>query len=356
VSRNALIEGRVLRRFNLTLLACLALVTVHAAEPDTHLSRTIPPPRSQVFVVEDKLATDAFEPRADRVQAMVRRGMLNLTGKGSLSEAWLSLVSTQEVIGIKVFSEPGPHSGTRLAVVSAVVQQLLASGISSNHIIVWDKHQTDLRLAGYFDLTRRFGIRVTGSAEAGYDENVFYDMALLGNLVWGDFEFGKKGETMGRKSFVSRLVSQQITRIINITPLMNHNESGVAGNLVSLALGSVDNTTRFEFDPSRLATAVPEIYALPALSDHVVLNIVDALICQYEGEERSLLHYSTTLNQLRFSRDPVALDVLSIQEMDRQRKLSKAPPVKSNLELYTNASLLELGASDLDKIQVITVP
>jgi hypothetical protein len=91
------------------------------------------------------------------------------------------------------------------------------------------------------------------------------------------------------------------------------------------------------------------------LGDRVVLNIVDALICQYEGEERSLLHYSTVLNQLRFSRDPVALDVLSLQELDHQRQDAKAPPVKLNPDLYNNASLLELGVSNLKKIQVENV-
>ena len=67
----------------------------------------------------------------------------------------------------------------------------------------------------------------------------------------------------------------------------------------------------------------------------MVLNITDALICQYEGGERGLLHYSATLNELRFSRDPVALDVLSIQELDRQRQLAHAPAVKPNLKLYS---------------------
>jgi hypothetical protein len=147
-----------------------------------------------------------------------------------------------------------------------------------------------------------------------------------------------------------------MTKIINITPLMNHNEAGVSGSLFSLALGSVDNTARFEYDTGRLATAVPEICALPVLGDRVVLNIVDALICQYEGEERSLLHYSTILNQLRFSRDPVALDALSLHELDRQRQLVHAPPAKTNIDLYSNASLLELGVSDLNKIQVVNVP
>jgi hypothetical protein len=305
--------------------------------------------QAQVFVVRDAQATEAFEPRADRVRLMVGRAITNLTGKSSVAAAWQSLVSTQDMVGIKVFSEPGPHSGTRPAVVAAVVEQLIAAGIPTNRIVVWDKRQSDLQLAGYFALGRRFGVRVAGSAEAGYDENAFYETALLGNLVWGDHEFGRKGNAIGRKSFVSRLVTEQIT------PLMNHNESGVCGNLFSLALGSVDNVHRFESDSGRLARAVPEIYALPALSDHVVLSIVDALVCQYEGEERSLLHYSTPFNELRFSRDPVALDVLSIRDLERERVTSKAPVVKVSLDLYHNASLLELGVSDIKRIEVVKV-
>lgn len=286
---------------------------------------------------------------------MVDRGITNLTGAASVKAAWLSLVSTQDTVGIKVFSEPGPNSGTRPAVVAAVIQGLLAAGLPAKQIVVWDKHVIDLRLAGYFDLADRFGVRVAGSAEAGYDEKTFYDTALLGNLVWGDLEFGKKGEGVGRKSFVSKLVSSGMTKIINITPMMNHLEAGVFGNLFSLASGSVDNFARFESDRDRMATAVPEIYALPALSDHVVLNITDALICQYEGEERSLLHYSAILNQIRFSRDPVALDVLSLKELARQREIAKMQAVKFESDLYDNAALLELGVSDLKKIDVTTL-
>ena len=116
--------------------------------------------------------------------------------------------------------------------------------------------------------------------------------------------------------------------------------------------GSVDNVVRFEAGGERLAKAVPEIYALPVLSDHVVLNITDALICQYEGGERGLLHYSATLNQLRFSRDPVALDVLSVAELERQRRAAHAPESKPNLTLYEIAALLELGVNDPKRIDL----
>jgi len=312
--------------------------------------------RSRVIIVTDPEATEAFEPRPDRVKAMVDEGMAHLTQKTNSAQAWLSLVSTQDIVGIKVFSEPGPNSGTRRAVVAAVVEGLLSAGLKTNQVIIWDKYQSDLRLAGFMELARKYGVRVAGSAEAGYEETNFYAMPLLGNLVWGDHEFGRKGEGVGRKSFVSKLVTEQMTKIIQITPLINHNEAGVCGNLFSLALGSVDNTTRFLSDSGRLATALPEIYALPALGDRVVLNIVDALICQYEGEERSLLHYSTMLNQLRFSTDPVALDVLSLTELEHQRELNKSPVSRSNLALYDNAALLELGVNDPRKIVVERVP
>ncbi len=281
---------------------------------------------------------------------MVDRAITNLTGKPTVPEAWRSLVRTQDVVGIKVYSSPGPNSGTRPAVVAAVVQGLLGAGLPPQNIIVWDRLASDLRLAGFFDLSNRFGIRIQSSADAGWDENTFYDRALLGRLVWGDLEFGKKGYGVGRKSFVSKLVSRQLTKIINVTPLLNHNVAGVCGNLYSLALGSVNNILRFESDPDALAEAVPEIYALEALGDHVVLNITDALLCQYEGEERSRLDYSTALNELRFSTDPVALDVLSLQELDNQRQAAHAPTVNPDRKLYTVATLLDLGVSDPKKI------
>ncbi len=283
---------------------------------------------------------------------MVDRGITNFTHKPTVAQAWLSLVSTQDIVGLKVYSLPGPNSGTRPAVVEAVIEGLLNAGLPPKHIVIWDKQSTDLRLAGYFGLAELYGVRVVGSAQSGYDLTNYYDSAIIGNLVWGDVEFGQKGSGIGRRSFVSKLVSQELTKIINISPLLNHNVAGVSGNLYSLAIGSVDNAARFEYDAGRLATAVPEIYALPVLGDHVVLNIVDALLCQYEGGEHSRLHESATLNELRFSKDPVALDVLSIEELERQRDAAKMPTVNPSLDLYNNAALLELGVSNPKKIEV----
>jgi uncharacterized protein (DUF362 family) len=312
-------------------------------------------PRARVVIVRNSHATELFQARPELVQLMVDRAMTNLTEKATAPAAWASLFSAQDTVGIKVFSAPGSTCGTRPAVVAAVVEGLLSAGVAPPKIVIWDKNLDDLRRAGFLELAQRHGIRAASSAAAGYDAETFYDTPILGNLIWGDLDFGGKSEGQGRKSYVSKLVSREFTKIINVTPLLNHNQAGTCGNLYSLAFGSVDNTMRFEADAERLATAVPEIYALPALSDRVVLNIVDALICQYEGSQRGLLHYSTTLNELRFSRDPVALDVLSLQELGRQHRSAGISPTKAHLDLYHNASLLELGISDLSRIQVETL-
>ena len=311
-----------------------------------------PPVRARVVQVEHPGATVAYEAQPAIVQDMVRQGILKWTGKPDVKSAWLSVVSPKDIVGLKVYSGPGANSGTRPAVVEAVVQELLQAGLPSSNIVIWDKRLLDLRLAGYTDLATRYHIRLAGSSDAGYDEKVFYFNTIVGTLVAGDLEFDLRGANTGSNSYVSKLVTTGLTKIISIAPLLNHNLAGVCGHLYSPTIGSVDNTIRFEFSAQRLAQAVPEIYALPVLSDHIVLNITDALICQYQGEQVSLLHYSTELNQIWFSKDPVALDTLAIQELDRERQAKNIESHGDNPELYQNASLMEQGVSDPLKIKL----
>ena len=338
-------------------LICFAAAATESPASAPASSHGSAPKQARVLFVEDSAATREFKPQPEIVRAMVNRGILQFTGKTNLALAWRTVVSTQDVVGLKVFSTPGADSGTRPSVVAAVIEGLLAAGLPPKKIIIWDKQMNHLRDAGFVDLAKRYKVRVAASASAGYDEKVFYESSIIGNLVWGDLEFGKdkgknKDPKLGRKSFVTKVVTREITRIISLAPLLNHYESGVSGHLCSVALGSVENTVRFEARADRLATAVPDIFNLPELGDRVVLNITDALIGQYQGEQSSLFQYATAVNQLWFSKDPVALDVVAVHELERERVAAKIASDKINLELYENASLIELGVSDLKKIKI----
>lgn len=364
VSRNApdsALEWQRLRRLLCPAAVVGALLACSITAGD-RLS-VEPTPRVRAVIVHDPQATESLKARPGPILTMVESGLKRVTQQTSVTSAWRSLVTTNDVIGIKVYCAPGPDAGTRLPVVASLVETLLAAKIPPSNVIIWDRQKAELRAAGFVELGQRYGVRVEGSVNAGYDEESFYspDRPLLGQLIWGDVEFGRKGDGVGRRSFVSRLVSREMTKIVIVTPLLNHNTLGVCGHLYSLAFGSVDNTIRFENDLFRLATAVPDIYALPALGDKVVLCVTDALFCQYEGEKSGQLHYTTALNELRFSKDPVALDVLALRDLERQRIASGAPPTRgawqtNQMELLHNAALLELGVSDSDNIRVERVP
>ena len=333
------------------LALCLAGFPVTAADSfPLHATNTT----ARVVEVDGTGLQSAFLADDARVAAAFDRGLFALTRTTGVADAWRSLVRTNDTVGIKVFSLPGQLSGTRPAVVAAIVRGLLAAGLPSGQIIIWDKHADDLRAAGYFRLGAELGVRVAGAVEAGYDATNFYlpESPVVGSLVWGDSEFGKKGEGVGRKSFLSQLVSRQITKIISVAPLLNENDAGLCGHFYSLTLGSVDNTRRFESDADRLATALPEIYALPSVGDKVVLNVTDALLGQYQGGPASYLQYATVLDQIWLSHDPVALDTLALKELARQRKNFSIPPPKLNYQLYTNAVLLQLGLNDPARIQI----
>lgn len=334
----------------------LCAFTTHAARAEDGPRFAPVTNRATVITVNHPLATEAFKPRQDIIDLMVERGVARFAGITNPVTAWRQLAGTNQTLGIKVYTATGRNAGTRPEVVSSVVRSLLAAGVPRNRIIIWDRHLSDLRSAGFVDLGESLGVRVKGAAEAGWNPAVYYEAALIGQLVYGDLEFGRKEtEGLGRKSHLSRLLTDEITRIINIAPLLNHNAAGVSGNLYSLALGSVDNAWRFEVSADRLANAAPDLYALTELSDRVVLNISDALICQYQGGQRDLLHYSRVLNELRFSRDPVALDVLALQDIEQSRLKEDRPTKPFSSELYKNAALIELGVADLQRIEVIRI-
>lgn len=313
---------------------------------------------ARVVVVQGENLLNAFLPYDDRVETAFNRGLTYFTQTTNTVAAWRSLVATNDIVGIKIFSVPGPLCGTRPAVVTAIVHGLLAAGLPPANIVIWDKHVGDLQAAGYYGLGKSLGVTVAGAAEAGYDTNTFYlpDSPVIGALVWGDVEFGNTNKGAGKKSFVSSLVSQRLTKIISVAPLINENDAGICGHFYSLTLGSVDNSRRFEGSGDRLAVALPEIYALPSIGDRVTLNVTDALLGQYQGGPASYLQYSTILQQIWFSHDPVALDTLSLKELAREREIIGALRLPANFEIYTNATLLQLGISDPARIQVEKVP
>jgi hypothetical protein len=332
-----------------TLLALgllLILPTAVAAEPQ--------PQEGVVHNVHHPDATHSFVPDRAIIRRMVELGVQAVGGTNNTAAAWRRFIKTNDVVGFRVISSPGAISGTRPAVVEALIESLISTGHPARQIVIWDKRARDLILAGYPELATRLGVRWEATEEVGWDESRFYDNATIGRLLIGDLEFPvRERANAGRKSFVSRLLTRDVTKIIPVTPLLSHSLLGVNGQIASLSLGAVDNTMRFEQEGARLAEFLPEICALDDIYPRVAFGVTDALICQYRGEERTYLHYAVTLNQLRFSTDPVALDALSVDEIGRARAVNPTEGEKPfEPRLYENCALVEMGIANLTEIKV----
>ena len=334
--------------FPSAILFLLTLCHLKAAELSIPTTTTNKP----IIEVYDPQATHNLLPQLEQVQAMVDQGLIELAGQPDIINAWQTLVQSNDVVAIKVYSSPGPSTGTRAAVVEAVVHDLIESAVVRTNIIIWDHSIVDLEKAGFGTLARRLGVRIQGALQAGYNESDFYEFALVTGLHFGDLEFGRTDDGVGRKSFLTKLLGPEVTKIISIAPASNKSSTGVTGHLYSMTLSSVDNSWRFETNPSTFSWAMPELYAKQSIGDRVVLCITDALICQYEGEDTTLLHYSAVANELYIGTDPVALDLLAIKLLKKQRDLTSSFQVTPDLNLYRNAALLQLGEDNLDLVPI----
>ena len=182
-----------------------------------------------VIVAHTEAARDAsnpkkyFHPQQAAINQMVSTGIRNWTGQQNVKAAWKNVAVNDEVIGIKVSAAPGPVIGTRPAVVRAVIQQLLESGVPGQNIVVWDKHLNNLHEAGFIRLARDLGVCAEGAVETGYERLVNHDVALHYPLARGDLDFGKK--RYSRHSHPSKLITQRLDTIIQISSLLHHPET-----------------------------------------------------------------------------------------------------------------------------------
>jgi uncharacterized protein (DUF362 family) len=211
-----------------------------------------------------------------------------------------------------------------------------------------------MRVAGYTTAKQPYRV-VSVVGDIGWDANTFYENKLVGALIWGDLSFGQEGTGLSTRSHLPKVLTQTITKLINVPVLLNHDPCGLSGCLYNLSLASVDNARRFETNNQRGDPYIAEICALPVIRDKLVLNIIDGLIGGYAGGPSFKPQYSWNYGGLYFSRDPVAIDSVCLQLLEAKRRETKIPPIGSLASHITAAARLGLGQSDTNRIELIEV-
>jgi len=316
-----------------------------------------------VYAVHDPDAIKDYETNPRIVHAMVNRLILAATGQPDIARAWGSLVSPNDEIGIKICAAGGELFTTHHDVVNAIVDGLVAAGHARSSIIVWDRSLGGIKEAGYRPGADGYQLRAIAPRE-GYDSKAVLSMPLLGKLVWGDLEYkSDKGkmpllsdtENTSNLSHFSRIVSTEVTKIINV-PVMSSNETnGIAGCLYNVTIPNIDNWRRFSQGSRFGAESIAEIYSDPLIAKKVVFNLMDGLVAQFAGGPQSQPNYALHHATLYASRDPVALDAVALKQLEQWRARASLPAIGHMADYVSIAGQLGLGNSAPNRIEIRNV-
>ena len=315
-----------------------------------------------VYTVHDSDAIMGYKTDRRAVRAMVDRLILAVTGQPDLARAWGSLVSPNDKIGIKISAAGGELFTTHHDVVSAIVDGLVAAGHPRSSIVVWDRSLQGTKEAGY---KKSDGFELKSiSPRDGYDLQATLTAPLLGKLVWGDVDYvankGKSAplsdtENTSDVSHFSRIISSEVTKIINVPVMSNSTTNGIAGCLYNLTIPNIDNWRRFAQGSRFGAESIALIYSNPVISQKVVLNVMDGLMAQYAGGPQSQPNFALHHATLYASRDPVALDAVALRRLDEWRARESFPPIGSLASYVQAARQIGLGNSEPSRIEIKNV-
>ncbi len=354
-------------------------------KPKTNIDEALAVPRTKqsmpgpfpgkVVEVNDAAAMADDQPQADVIQKMFKTGMERLAGK-DLAACFNLLFDKKDVIGIKV-NPVGPGLiSSRHELVDAIIDWLVSNGVERKNIIIWDRFDTMLADAG-FTPERYPGIGIeglqtmdeaaaSGEAEddsgwldeegnhvsaAKFDEKVYY---------WADVEvpedkgYHNQHVFTGKASNFGKLVTQKLTKIINV-PVLKNTGNGISVATKNIGYGAICNTGRLHrplfFD------VCTEVLAFPVIRDKMVLNIADGLRAQYDGGPMPAADFVYPYSSLFFATDPFAMDMVCHQIIVEKRKSMKIEvnehPMFTDYLRY--GERLGLGVVDPEKMEHIRV-
>jgi len=274
------------------------------------------------------------------VREMMDRGMRVLTGEATTLGAWRRFFEPGDVVGIKVNAGGGPWVVSSPAVVAETCHQLMAVGVPAASIVVFERFQNQLDAISY---TPHLPDGVTVfAAEKGNrrTDNSAYDPATY---VEADF-FGEDDT----RSSMMRLVTQRLTKIVNIPNMKDHGATGATGCLKNVAYGCFSNVARTHSrGQTHTLTAVGTFAAVEPLRSRTVLQIMDGIRAVWHGGPFApTTRYVFHPRQILFGTDPVAIDRLLLDIIDDKRKAEGAISIWDRSPKYLKFN--DAGSRDLD--------
>lgn len=307
--------------------------------------------------------------QAGPIEAMMRRGMAELTGQSDWGAAWKQLVQPGEVVGIKLNPVGGPLVMSDATVVHQIVSGLNAAGIPNKDIVLYDRYRDQFLQRG-FDKWMLPGMRWSSASATydgvqqsieGYDPEHYMEMALA--LPGRDPD-----DPAQRRSYAARFITKEVDKLINLCMLKDHQSAGVTLSLKNLSHGLVNNVARSHATKSlnTCGAFIPAVVSMPVIRRKAVLHVLDGVKGLWHGGPSARPQFVWEHKAMYFATDPVALDRIGWEVLDEERlrrgreKLAHELPdefstfVRKQPEHVELAGALGLGEWEREKIDLRT--
>jgi hypothetical protein len=182
---------------------------------------------------------------------------------------------------------------------------------------VYERFESQLRTVPYAKFLPE-GATVTAAETSrgsilGYDPRTYVETSFF-------------GEEDTRSNLV-RLVSDTLTKIINVPNMKEHRAAGVTGCLKNVAYGNFSNMDRsHRFEKTNTLTFIGTLASTEPVRSRVVLNVMDGLRGVWHGGPFvQNARFEFYPKQIMIGTDPVAMDHKLIQLIEAKRKAEGAP-------------------------------
>jgi len=270
-------------------------------------------------------------------------------------------------VGIKVNTRSGRGLSTPLQLLRAVIDVLETRGFARDSILIVDYSAYQLRQAGIMpsissDQGDFEGCPVYAlDSEQHYDLDWFYDSPLPPSLnqepqLFGGLGRGSSALKVGakeRKSFLAAPLLFEVDFWLNLAVGVDDAALGVDGALANATLWNVSNSQRFLGNEATASSAVAEIAAIPELNERMVLHFISLDRYQYIGGPLFKSRYSRSEPLLWMSSDPVAIDRLLCDKINKHRRLDGFPEISPLPRQLPFAASLGLGVFEKSRIRLL---
>jgi len=311
-----------------------------AGEPRTEGKLGLPGPYpGRVIEVQHPGLVQGDHRNREAIKKALDVGMCSLTGAPHPVDAWRRFVSPGEAVGIKVVPNGFPGAHTSPELVLEVIANLKAAGIQLKDMVVFDRYRREFMQAGYQKILpdgvawggltpewdeSQTTIKFDGHDPiTGYDPDEFVHIQLVGKGM-------DPKDDRNYRSHLGGIVTKRLDKIICLPCMKDHHAAGATGALKNMSHGLVNNVFRSHSNTAAIAMVsyIPAVVSHPIIRSKCVLHVMDATRGVWEGGPFGRKpEWLWDHNALLFATDPVAMDHIELDYLNKKRVEMGAAPL-----------------------------